>query len=235
MLTKQSKQTGPSLFCVCCPSSLQVGASLLVPSSWKESVNRANSGVSHNYRAVSSDFHQQLHMWWSGRNLNESLIGVNQLQAPQRPPQHFPAVPPHEWLSIAHSAAVHFVVQPKDDEPLKDENVLFCFTPGFHKRKCLSCKVSFIFKSVYVHSFHHFWLAAWFLHLIRRAISSRQASPRVRDSEKCLTLLVLMWPGWVIVWQFVKGKVWECERSTAQHGSFRLDHMLLWLTACVCA
>lgn len=76
--------------CHLCP--LRVGGFLFMPSSWKESVIQTNSEVSRNYRLVSTDFHQQLCMLWSGRNVNESSIGVNQLQAPQWPPQHSPMV-----------------------------------------------------------------------------------------------------------------------------------------------
>lgn len=87
---KQSMETGPSRQMSFLSSSFWTNGFLSAPSSWKEPVSHTNPEVSHNYRLVSTDFHQQLCVWWSGRNVNDSSIGVNQLQAPQWPAQHSP-------------------------------------------------------------------------------------------------------------------------------------------------
>lgn len=179
MLTKQSMGTGPSLQMSLLSSSFQDGDFVVVPSSWKEPVIQTNSEVSHNYRLVSTDFHQQLCMWWSGRNVNESSIGVNQLRASQWPPQHFPTVlcvavkrTPQHWVFCDEASR-------RQDITRRDFPVLLSFVLlGFIKESASPAKSFYFFVKVYVHSLHYSWLDVQSLHLIRRAISSSDRPPR---------------------------------------------------------
>lgn len=145
---------------------------LFVPSSWKESVIQTNSEVSRNYRLVSTDFHQQLCMWWSSRNVNESSIGVNQLQAP---PQHSPtklvaaaAVKCTLWWWGGRRTVRRYTTRlSRSVLPL-----------GFIKEKCFPGKIFYFLVKVYVRSLQYSWLGVQSLHLIRRAISSWDRPPR---------------------------------------------------------
>lgn len=179
MLTKQSVETGPSLQMSFLSSSPRVGGFVLVPSSWKESVIQTNSEVSHNYRLVSTDFHQQLCMWWSGRNVNESSIGVNQLQALQWAPQHSPGGPLRSCQMYNPPLGPLWWGQ-------RTIRQLFCsFLPlGFIKENASSAK-SFIFYSKFMSTrFTTLWLGEQSLHLISRAISSSDRPPRGSQTQR---------------------------------------------------
>lgn len=155
-------------------SSLRVGGFLSVPSSWKDSVIQTNSEVSHNYRLVSTDFHQQLCMWWSGRNVNESSIGVNQLQAPQWPPQHSPMV-----LRAAVKCTLCILWWGQRTIRRYTTRLSCSALPlGFIKESASTSKIFYFLVKVYVHSLRYSWLDAQSLHLIRRAISSSDRPPR---------------------------------------------------------
>lgn len=157
------------------PPSPRVGDFLLVPSSWNEPVIQTNSELSHNYRLVSTDFHQQLCMWWSGRNVNESSIGVNQLQASQWPPQHSLRGPLCGCQTYTTLLSILWWSQWTIRRCTQKK--LFSSTPGCHKRKCFPSKTFYFLLKVYVHSLHYSWLIQS-LHLISKAISSSDRSPR---------------------------------------------------------
>jgi len=89
------------------------------------------------------------------------------------------------WLSNIRSVAVHFVTGGQRRITLYMTPLFSSVLPlGFIKETASPAK-SFIFLvKVYVHLLHYSWLAVRSFHLIRRAISSRQASQRVMDSKK---------------------------------------------------